>query len=123
MPKCRLMLAAMLMLGVATATAAQAQGVAAVPPRGDAPVFYIKLYKFSHQKGESIKLTKTENAISGGFDNKARSIRVYGRWKLCDGVNFTGTCNAYSQHSMQGNQELPANLVKKVSSVKFLGGV
>ena len=53
----------------------------------------ITLYEHSRFRGASYTLRGPQpNLLRSGFANRVSSIRAYGRWELCDLINFHGRC-------------------------------
>ena len=53
----------------------------------------ITLYEHSRFRGASYTLRGPQpNLLRSGFANRASSFRAYGRWELCDLINFHGRC-------------------------------
>ena len=53
----------------------------------------IVLYSAPHYRGNFRTFRGSTNSLARtGWDNRARSVRVNGRWGLCEFINFRGRC-------------------------------
>ncbi len=70
-------------------------------------------------RGSSIRLTNSATSLGMfSFDNRAQSLRVVGRWQVCDRPRYRGVCRTIS-----GSQSNLARvgLGGSISSVRYLG--
>lgn len=99
----------------ATATAAQAQfpfDIFGSP--GYAGPETATLYEYPNYQGRSITVTREQaNLDSIGFNDRTRSIRVQGSWRLCEDANYRSRCETITgavpdlaRHGIQGLSSL-----------------
>lgn len=106
----RLWIAAALAAGLlaASAPAAAQQGGA-----------LISLYTGTSFTGTRLTLRNSTTSLNRyGFNNRARSVRVRGRWTLCDQPNYRGRCVTIGSSRSSLNS---VGLSGRVSSVRFRG--
>lgn len=57
----------------------------------------IQLFEREDFSGRSVRFSDTVNNLDGqGFNDRARSLRVRGRWQVCDNAEFEGRCREVS---------------------------
>ncbi len=79
----------------------------------------IILYTHTSFRGESIRLTGSASSLGMyNFNNRAVSVRVTGRWQVCDRARYHGVCRTIS-----GSRSNLARigLSERISSVRYLG--
>lgn len=93
------------------------------PPRPPRPPVVIRdslsLYSSTSWRGSTVRLTTSATSLGMfGFDNRAQSLRVVGRWQVCDRPRYRGTCR-----TITGSQSNLARigLGGRISSVRYLG--
>ena len=70
-------------------------------------------------RGESIRLTGSASSLGMyNFNTRAVSVRVTGRWQVCDRARYHGVCRTIS-----GSRSNLARigLSERISSVRYLG--
>jgi hypothetical protein len=100
----------LLALGAMGSVPAQAQPVR----HGSAWGAHVDLFSSTNFRGQRIRLTTSVADLRWyGFNGRANSARVSGRWRLCSQTNFRGHCTTltHSRSSLNG---------MRVQSVRFL---
>lgn len=93
------------------------------PPQPPRPPIVVRdsiiLYSHTSFRGESIRLTGSASSLGMfNFNNRAVSVRVTGRWQVCDRTRYHGTCRTISGSS---SNLARIGLSERISSVRYLG--
>lgn len=77
------------------------------------------LYEYPNFQGRSVTVSREQSNLSSvGFNDRARSIRVTGTWRLCEDAGFRSRCE-----TIQGSvNDLPRIGIHGLSSLRFEGG-
>ncbi|RAK50844.1 beta/gamma crystallin family protein [Phenylobacterium deserti] len=103
------------LLGLALAGAADAQGYRA-GGRGAAAT----LFEGPNFTGRSVTIsTETANLSNYGFNDRARSIRLQGLWRLCEHSDFGGRCVEQQGDVPELNT---MGLAERITSLQPIGG-
>lgn len=99
-------------MALAAAGAAGAQSRAAGPS--------ITLYELPNFQGQARNFTASvDNLANQGFNDRAQSMRVQGRWRICEDARLRGRC-------VEISGDIPnladLRMTVAVSSFEFLGG-
>lgn len=76
------------------------------------------LYEYPNFQGRSVTITREQGNLSNvGFNDRARSIRVSGSWRLCEDAGFRSRCE-----TVQGSvNDLRQVGISGLSSIRYEG--
>ena len=77
----------------------------------------LTLYAQPHYRGHQATLTRsTANLRFAGFNDRAMSLRVQGRWRVCERADYRGRCA-----TMRHDQSTVLGLSGHIPSARFEG--